>query len=223
MKEKFHSEVASISYVVKRIKPECLPVTSFLMTRVHNSTEQDWQKLERLLSYVNGTKEIPLCLEMGNNPVEIVANIDSSHATHGDYRGHTGIYISLGKGAIQAISTKQAINTKSSAETELVAASDGGTPAINVLNIVKCQGIHVKALYIEQDNKSTLSMIQNGRATGPTSRHINIRFFWLNDRVANGEVTMRYVPTEEMTSDLLTKHMEGKLFYKHRKTLLNIP
>jgi len=152
MKEKFHSEVASISYVVKRIKPECLPVTSFLMTRVHNSTEQDWQKLERLLSYVNGTKEIPLCLEMGNNPVEIVANIDSSHATHGD-----------------------------------------------------------------------LSMIQNGRATGPTSRHINIRFFWLNDRVANGEVTMRYVPTEEMTSDLLTKHMEGKLFYKHRKTLLNIP
>mmetsp|Transcript_7320 Transcript_7320/g.10353 ORF Transcript_7320/g.10353 Transcript_7320/m.10353 type:complete len:203 (+) Transcript_7320:1816-2424(+) len=197
--------------------------TSFLMTRVHNSTEQDWQKLERLLSYVNGTKEIPLCLEMGNNPVEIVANIDSSHATHGDYRGHTGIYISLGKGAIQAISTKQAINTKSSAETELVAASDGGTPAINVLNIVKCQGIHVKALYIEQDNKSTLSMIQNGRATGPTSRHINIRFFWLNDRVANGEVTMRYVPTEEMTSDLLTKHMEGKLFYKHRKTLLNIP
>mmetsp|Transcript_16948 Transcript_16948/g.24556 ORF Transcript_16948/g.24556 Transcript_16948/m.24556 type:complete len:203 (-) Transcript_16948:1686-2294(-) len=197
--------------------------TSFLMTRVHNSTEQDWQKLERLLSYVNGTKEIPLCLEMGNNPIEIVANIDSSHATHGDYRGHTGIYISLGKGAIQAISTKQAINTKSSAETELVAASDGGTPAINVLNIVKCQGIHVKALYIEQDNKSTLSMIQNGRATGPTSRHINIRFFWLNDRVANGEVTMRYVPTEEMTSDLLTKHMEGKLFYKHRKTLLNIP
>lgn len=222
MREKFHSEVASISYVVKRIKPECLPVTSFLMTRVHYSTEQDWQKLERLLSYVNGTKEIPLCLEMGDGPLEIVANIDSSHATHGDCRGHTGIYITLGKGAIQAISTKQSINTKSSAETELVAASDGGTPAINVLNIILCQGIQVKALYIEQDNKSTLSMIQNGRATGPTSRHINIRFFWLNDRAANGEITMRYVPTEQMTSDLLTKHMEGKLFYKHRKTLLNI-
>jgi len=222
MREKFHSEVASISYVVKRIKPECLPVTSFLMTRVHNSTEQDWQKLERLLSYMNGTKNIPLCLEMGDKPLEITANIDSSHATHGDCRGHTGIYITLGKGAIQAISKKQSINTKSSAETELVAASDGATPAINVLNIILCQGIQVKSLYIEQDNKSTLSMIKNGRATGPTSRHINIRFFWLNDRVESGEVSMRFVRTEDMTSDLLTKHTEGKLFYKHRNTMLNI-
>ena len=220
--EKFHSEVASISYVVKRIKPECLTATSFLLTRVHYSTEQDWTKLERLLNYVNATKEVPLTLEMDDGPLEIIANIDSSHATHGDYRGHTGIYITLGKGAIQAISTKQPINTKSSAESELVAASDGATPAINVLNIIKCQGIQVRTLTIEQDNKSTLAMIANGRAVGPTSRHINIRFFWLNDRIASGEVSMRYIPTEDMPSDLLTKHMEGKAFYKHRSTILNL-
>ena len=121
--ERFHAEVASISYVVKRIKPECLTVTSFLMTRVHYSTEQDWEKLQRLLNYLAGTKDIPLTLEMDDGPIEIVANIDSSHASHGDYRGHTGIYITLGKGAIQAISTKQPINFKSSAESELVAAS----------------------------------------------------------------------------------------------------
>ena len=144
--EKFLSEVASISYVVKRIKPECLTATLFLLTWVHYSTEQDWSKLERLLCYVNATKDIPLTLEMDDGPLEIVANIDSSHATHGDYRGHTGIYITLGKGAIQAISTKQPINIKSSAESELVAASDGATPAINVLNIVKCQGIQVGRL-----------------------------------------------------------------------------
>eukprot|EP01036_Dinobryon_divergens_P062008 gene62008-biopygen38075 len=84
--EKFHSEVASISYVVKRIKPECLTATSFLLTRVHYSTEQDWTKL---LNYVNATKEVPLTREMDDDPLEIIANIDSSHATHGDYKGHT--------------------------------------------------------------------------------------------------------------------------------------
>ena len=214
--------MASISYVVEIIKPECLTVTSFLLTRVHYSTEQDWTKLQRLLNYLAGTQEIPLTLEMDEGPIEIVANIDSSHASHGDYRGHTGIFITLGKGAIQAISTKQPINTKSSAESELVAASDGATPAINVLNIILCQGIQVYSLTIEQDNKSTLAMIANGRATGPTSRHINIRFFWLNDRLASGEISMRYIPTADMTADLLTKHMEGSAFYKHRNTMLNI-
>ena len=103
-----------------------------------------------------------------------------------------------------------------------MAASDGATPAINVLNIIICQGIQVKSLIIEQDNKSTLAMISNGRATGPTSRHINIRFFWLNDRLASGEISMRYIPTADMTADLLTKHMEGSSFYKHRNTMLNI-
>ena len=68
------------------------------MTRVHYSTEQDWAKLQRLLNYLSGTQDIPLTLEMDDGPIEIVANIDSSHASHGDYRGHTGIYIALGKG-----------------------------------------------------------------------------------------------------------------------------
>ena len=72
-----------MSYVVQRIKPECLTVTSFLMTRVHYSTEQDWTKLQRLLNYLSETQEIPLTLEMDNG----VANIDTSHASHGDYRG----------------------------------------------------------------------------------------------------------------------------------------
>ena len=73
--EKFHSEVASISYVVKRKKPECLTVTtSFLLTRVHYSTKQDWSKLQRLLNYLAGTQDIPLTLEMNDGPIEIVAN-----------------------------------------------------------------------------------------------------------------------------------------------------
>ena len=222
MQVKFHSEVASINYIAKRIKPECLTAASFLLTRVRNSTEQDMSKLQRLLNYINATKDVPLCLEMCQGPIEIVVNIDSSHATHGDYRGHTGVFITLGKGAIQSISTKQSINTKSGAETELVAASDGATPAIYVLHIVQSQGIAVKGLIIEQDNQSTMAMIANGHATGPTSRHINIRFFWLYDRIVHGELSIRYKPTEDMTADLLTKHKEGKSFYKHRETLLNL-
>ena len=221
-KDDFHSIIASISYIAKRIKPECLVVTSLLASRVHCATEQDWSKLDRLLAYINSTREIPLCLEMDKAyPVRISASIDSSHATHGDYRGHTGVYITLGKGCIQAISVKQTINTKSSAESELVAVSDGATPVINVQNILLSQGLQCEPAMIDQDNKSTLAMLDKGQATGPTSRHINIRYFWLTDRIASGEVQVRYKETEEMTADVLTKPLQGHLFYKHRTTLLN--
>ena len=221
-KDEFHSIIASISYIAKRIKPECLVVTSMLASRVHCATEQDWSKLERLLVYINSTRDIPLCLEMDSTyPVRISASIDSSHATHGDYRGHTGVYITLGKGCIQAISVKQTINTKSSAESELVAVSDGATPVINVQNIILSQGLQCEPAMIDQDNQSTLAMLEKGQATGPTSRHINIRYFWLTDRISTGEVQVRYMETESMTADALTKPLQGHLFYKHRTTLLN--
>jgi len=221
-KDEFHSIIASISYIAKRIKPECLVVTSMLASRVHCATEQDWSKLERLLAYINSTRDIPLCLEMDSAyPVRISASIDSSHATHGDYRGHTGVYITLGKGCIQAISVKQTINTKSSAETELVAVSDGATPVINVQNIILSQGLQCEPAMIDQDNQSTLAMLDRGQATGPTSRHINIRYFWLTDRISTGEVQVRFMQTEDMTADVLTKPLQGNLFYKHRSTLLN--
>ena len=64
--------------------------------KVDYQHEQDWSKLDRLLAYINSTRDIPLCLEMDKAyPVRISASIDSSHATHGDYRGHTGVYITL--------------------------------------------------------------------------------------------------------------------------------
>ena len=222
-KEEFHSIIASISYIAKRIKPECLVVTSMLASRVHCATEQDWCKLERLLAYINHTRDLPLCLEMNDSyPVQISASIDSSNATHGDYRGHTGVYITLGKGCVQAISVKQTINTKFSAETELVAVSDGATPVINVQNIILSQGLQCEPACIDQDNQSTLAMLSKGQATGPTSRHINIRYFWLTDKIASGEVQVRYIESGEMTADALTKPLQGHLFYKHRKTLLNM-
>ena len=67
-------------------------------------------------------------------------------------------------------------NTKSSAESELVAVSDGATPVINVQNIIFSQGLQCEPAMIDQDNTSTLAMLEKGHATRPTSRHIGIRY-----------------------------------------------
>ena len=39
--------------------------------------------------------------------------VDPSYASHSDMRGHTGGLISLGRGTVQAKSSKQKLNTKS--------------------------------------------------------------------------------------------------------------
>jgi hypothetical protein len=47
-------------------------------------------------------------------------HIESSFAVHNDFKSHTGGIRTMGEGAIQTISTKQKVNTRSSTEAELV-------------------------------------------------------------------------------------------------------
>ena len=119
------------------------------------------------------------------------------------------------------MSSKQTINTKSPAETELVGTSDAATPAIYLRNLIVSQGLECMPLIIEQDNTSAMVMMARGQAIGLTSKHINIRYFWLTDRQRQNEVTFVYVPTKDMTADVLSKPLQGSLFRKHCSTLLN--
>jgi hypothetical protein len=52
---------------------------------------------------------------------------------------------------------------------------------------------------------------------------MNIRYFWIKDRVESGEMKIVYLPTESMWADLLTKPLQGELFKRFRAVLLNIP
>jgi Reverse transcriptase (RNA-dependent DNA polymerase) len=54
-RKEFHSIVAKLLYLTKKSRPECLTAVAFLATRVSKCTEHDWEKLVRLLRYVNET------------------------------------------------------------------------------------------------------------------------------------------------------------------------
>ena len=51
----FHSVVAKLSYLAKRAKPECLTAVAYLATRVTKCTEDDLEKLKRVLRYIAET------------------------------------------------------------------------------------------------------------------------------------------------------------------------
>ena len=55
------------------------------------------------------------------------------------------------------------------------------------------------------------------------TKHIDVRYFYITDQLKSGAVSeVVYKPTEDMTSDYLTKALQGKLFIKHRKTLMGL-
>ncbi len=121
----FHTWTAKLLYLSKRTRPDILTAISFLTTRVKEPTEDDWTKLERVMKYLNGSKDLGVTLDASSDkPLELQAWVDASFATHEDAKGHTGLIIALGNGPIFASSTKQKLVSKSSTESELIGISD---------------------------------------------------------------------------------------------------
>jgi hypothetical protein len=74
---------------------------------------------------------------------------------------------------------------------------------------------------IYQDNKSTIQLAEKGKSTSERTKHINVRFFFVHDRMESGEIELEYMPTEDMVADILTKPLQGAQFEKLRDALLN--
>ena len=86
---------------------------------------------------------------------------------------------------------------------------------------MSAQGYIVKKNILYQDNESAIRMEKNGRnsCTG-NSRHIDIRYFFVKDRVDKREVTIQHCPTTRMLADYFTKPLQGKSFYVFRDVLM---
>ena len=119
-------------------------------------------------------------------------------------------------------SSKQKLVTKSSTEAELVALSDGLSMVLWAKNFVEAQGYNVQKAVIHQDNKSTIALAEKGRSTNNRTRHVNIRYFFVKDRIDSGEVEVKYTGTEEMIADFFSKPLQGALFDKFRDKIMNV-
>ena len=219
-RESFHSAVAKLLFLSKRVRPDIQTAVSFLTTRVQKPDVDDKKKLGRVLKYLNKTKD--LCMVLAPSCVdEVDVFVDASYGTHPDGKSHTGRVVSLGRSAPVAVSsTKQKIVTKSSTEAELVGLSDSVGDGIGVAELLRSLGFEVKPIRFHQDNMSTIRMAESGASASRRTRHINVRYFFIKERIDSGEIRVSYLPTEEMIADLLTKPIQGKLFVKLRDRLL---
>ena len=216
----FHHIVAKLLYVTKRCRLDIQLAIAFLTTRVQSPSQQDWVKLKRVLQYLHGT--IDEYLTLGANSISVMDTyVDAAYAVHDDMKSHTGGVITLGRGAIMSKSQKQKLNTKSSTEAEIVGCSDYAPNALWASKFLDRQGYTVERNVIHQDNQSSIRLESNGRRScGQKSRHIDIRYFFLKDKIEKGEISIAYCPTEEMIADFFTKPLQGSLFQKMKDVIM---
>jgi hypothetical protein len=218
----YHHLVAKLLYLCKRARPDIMTATAFLTTKVSKPDTDDYKKLTRCIKYLREYPRMPLTLSASKDGV-IKWWVDASFAVHQNMRSHTGAVMMLGQGGLYNMSTKQKINTTSSTEAELVGVNDAMPMVIWVRNFLIAQGFNVTDNTLYQDNQSAMLLERNGKSSsGRRTRHIEIRYFFVTDRIKNGELRVEYCPTGDMIADFFTKPLQGSLFRKMRAYIMGM-
>ena len=176
-----------------------------------------------MVRYIRQTIHLPLII--GGKKHNRGWYIDASFAVHQDMKSHTGSFFTLGRGSVYSRLAKQKLNTNSSTAAEIVARGDTLPQIVWMRNFAKHQGnlAPKEADNVFQDNEAAIRIGTNGRSSSKRgTRHLDIRYFYISDRVEKGDVKIIYCPTKEMIADYFTKPLQGEVFIKFRNLILGI-
>jgi hypothetical protein len=139
--------------------------------------------------------------------------VDGSHNVHWDCKGHRGAVFPMGKGEMSSYLRKMKVNTQSSTETELITADMFMPEMLWMLHFIRVQGYSVECIGLYQDNISTQLLIKNGQmSSGKHTKHIKAKFFFIKDRVDDGEIKVLDCQMHKMWADVMTKPLQGMAF-----------
>ncbi len=72
-----------------------------------------------------------------------------------------------------------------------------------------------------QDNKSAMLLETNGRSSSSKrTRHVKIRYYYVANRTAKGDLRVVWCPTDKIIADFLTKPLQGKAFVEFQDLLM---
>jgi hypothetical protein len=220
-KTAYRSKLMEMNYLSKT-RPDIKVALGYLATKMEAPTAGDDKKLQRLKMYINGTKDYKMRIKP-TGAIQAYASADASFGPFADGKSNTGMVLTVGtpNAPVLAKSAKQKSVANSSTAAELIAFSSTIEEVLWMTELLNELGIVQDAVDIEQDNNSTMRLVEKGPSSAGRTKWLNIKHFWVSEHLASGQVRLKYVPSLEMLADGLTKPLGKKAFFVWRGRILN--
>jgi hypothetical protein len=181
---------------------------------------QHWAVVKQILRYLKGTQNYGCrYTEERGSPV-ITSYSDSDLAGDVDDRKSTsGMVFFMGGSIISWASQKQKVVALLSCEAEYIAASTAAYQAVWLSRMLgEIQGGQPAAVKLLVDNQSAIALSKNP-VFHDRSKHIDTRFHFIQECVADGKIEVEHIGTEGQLADILTKALGRVRFIELRRRL----
>lgn len=177
-----------------------------------------WNAVKRIFKYLKGTTDYKLQFSRDGNQY-MIGFSDADWASDIESRKScTGYLFKIQGGAISWTSKRQPTVALSSAEAEYMALSSATQEAIWLKQLLQEIGENIDSVEIHCDNKSAINIAHN-QLYSPRTKHIDIRHHFIKEKIRDGLVKIKYLNTENMVADSLTKGVTND---KHNFCLENM-
>jgi hypothetical protein len=212
--KEFLSLTMTLMFLARLTRPDILLSTSFAATKSHNPTQNNYGNVQRIVSYLSGTKDYGLHLNCTDLNVHAFA--DASYASHADGSSHSAYFVTVGMNLsfIMARSIKQRIGSTSSTEAEIIATTECLKDILLVTAVYEELKVKGPVIFVYQDNKSTIGII-TGQTSFKNCKAVLARILFSRRTIKQNQFCVKWIPTEHMHGDILSKPVSLQSFIKH--------
>jgi len=203
-------------------RPDICNAVREVARHFHNPSVAHWDAACNVMGYLKGTRTLGLVFKKGHG-LDLAVFADSDYARNkDDKRSVTGSAILCGKSLFSWMSRIQRCVTSSTTEAEYIAMAESVKDALcgrDALGFL-VPGRGRKSITVREDNEGAISLANNPLSSA-RSRHIDVRYHFLREKVKNGEIRIVHVRTVDQHADVLTKPLDRKSFTGHREFLMS--
>lgn len=207
-------------YATMCTRPDICYAVGFVSRFQSNPGLAHWKAVKRILRYLKGTEDYVLCYQ-GTN-LRLIGYSDADWGSDLDERKSTSGYaFLLNNGAITWSSKKQSCIALSTMEAEYIVCSSAVQEAVWLRRFFQHLGVVTETsdpVTVHCDSMAALAYSKDPKYHGKT-KHIDIRYHYIREMVAQNEVVLKHVSTSHMIVDPLTKPIARDAFQAHVRSL----
>lgn len=201
----YKSLVGSLIYAATFTRPDIAFAVGKAGQAFDHPTHQDWKRAIQILRYLKGTMEYTLVYACTDG-ARLVGYSDSDWGSDSTARKSiSGFIFMFGDSVVSWASKKQTCVALSSAEAEYVAGALAAQEAVYLRALLPdMYWVEEGPTTLHQDNQAAI-ILATENMTNKRSKHIDIKYHFIRDCVANGTLACTYINTKKMLADTLTK------------------
>lgn len=208
----YQEAIGSLLYLSQGTRPDICFIVNKLSSFNNKPEKQHWLAVKRVLRYIKGTKDYKLKLKQNKDERRVFGYCDSDWASDINSRRSCSGYTFLFQGAsISWCSKRQNTVALSTMEAEYMALATATQEAMWLRHLESQLNWKLTDVptIIYCDNQSAIKFAGIDSYCA-RSKHIDLRHHFLRERVADKEIQLCYVGTQDMVADILTKPVSPK-------------